>query len=338
MSKQIDIFSDFYGLESDKQEGTNLFSAWDFFSIYMSSRREQTKLRKTNPSLPILKINTTLAGQEHSIQITPAIIETKDGRKEFYPSEREELVEQALRKMLLEQAEVINDLNQTWVWYTLKSLRKELVSMGHTMPTPAIKESLAIMSGCKLSITQNNQKAYSGSILIELIFTDRNEYEKTGKSKCAARFNSLITKSIANGQYRQMNYRLYMQSSRSVTRWLYKHIVNNFRNAGYDSPPFKISGNDVISSCRLNHARTRDSWAEIRKAFEELKDMTVEGLPAVVEKDNLSLQLLGIKENKIKKGSKIVDIIFEIRPSRRFISFSKAANKREKESTLHLNS
>lgn len=328
-SQQLEIFRNFYGKDAD--QSTNLFNAWDFYGVYAISRREQIKMRKLSPNLPITEHEFHVNGYSHAIEITPAIITVDGQRVEYYPSEREEIVEQALRRIFLEEGGSVHvPGKETWVRFTLKQVQNELSRMGHGMSIKALKESLDIMIGCKIKVSQGRKKAFEGSILTERIFTDREEYLETGKSVCAAKFNTLITDSIDKLEFRQMNYLLYMSSKRSVTRWIYKLLVSNYRNAGYDAPPFRIRASQIIQACRLTYTRERDAYKEIRLCLEELrglKDNT--GNNAVIPDD--TGDFLPIQEKQLKQGAKIVDLEFTITASAAFIAFVKAANRRSKD-------
>lgn len=328
-SKQMDIFRTFYG--KDNELASNLFNAWDFYGVYAISRREQIKMRKQNPNLPIAKHEFFLNGHTHGIEITPAILTVNDQRVEYYPSEREEIVEHALRRIFLEAGGAMHvPGKETWARFTLKQVQNELSSMGHGMTFKALKESLDIMAGCKIKVSQNNRKAFEGSILPERVFTDREEYLQNGKSDCAVRFNSLITNSIDKLEFRQMNYLLYMSSKRAVSRWIYKLLVSNYRNAGFDAPPFKIKASDIIQACRLTYARERDAHKEIRISLEELRGLKdTSGNNAVISDD--TDEFINIREKTIKKGSKIIDIEFVITTSPAFVAFVKANNRRSKD-------
>lgn len=328
MSNQLDLFRTFYG--ADKSCSANLFTAWDFYPVYSVSRKEQAKLRKEDRNLPTLIQDFYLNGQAHTITITPAILETENRRVEFYPSNREEFVEHALRRIFVEQRNAIhNPGKETWVKFSLKQLQKELSASGHTMPVSSIKESLDILVGCLVVVTQNKKKAYKGGVISSVLYTDREDYESTGKSVCAVRFNDLITQSIDRIAFRQMNYHLYMSCKRSASRWIYKRLVRNFRNAGFDAPPYKIHASEIISECRLIYSRTRDAWSEIRKALAELRSLKdYHGNHAVIPDD--SIDYLAVREEPVKSGSIKVDIVFVIMPSRSFIRFVKAANARDK--------
>ena len=328
-SKQMDIFRTFYGKDTDV--ATNLFTAWDFYGLYAISRREQIKMRKQNANLPIARHEFFLNGHTHGLEITPAILTVGDERLECYPSEREEIVEHALRRIFLEEGGSMHTPGkETWVRFTLKQVQNELSSMGHGMTFKALKESLDIMAGCKIKVSMNKRKAYEGSILTERVFTDREEYLQNGKSECAVRFNSLITNSIDTLEFRQMNYLLYMSSKRAVSRWIYKLLVNNYRNAGFDAPPFKIKATDIIQACRLTYARDRDAHKEIRISLEELRALKdTSGNKAVIADD--TDDFANIQERTIKKGSKVIDVEFIITTSPAFIAFVKANNRRSKD-------
>lgn len=332
-SNQLDLFRLFYGTQ--KNECSNLFTEWDFYPVYCVSRKEQSRLKKLNDNqLEVLKHGFVLRGVPHTIEIIPARLETNNGREDFFPSEREEFIEHALRKLFIIQQNSIHDpFKETWIMFTLKRLQRELTDMGHGMSIGHMKESLNIMRGTQIIITKERKKTFDSNIFSTRLLTNRQEYLANGKSECALQFNSLITHSIDKLAFRQMNYVLFMNCKHRVTRWIFKELVYNFKNAGIDAPPFKISASDLIVNCRLTYSRKRNAWAAILHGINELKEMkSNNNESAIIQIDTNSddFILKGVTEERQKLGAKTNDIIFHIRPSRYFINFVKASNARMK--------
>ncbi len=72
-------------------------------------------------------------GRSYTIRIDPARLATSDGKiRDHFPTHREELVEDALRKMACEGAlEYFDEI--AGLTFSLYSLQKELSSQGHTL-------------------------------------------------------------------------------------------------------------------------------------------------------------------------------------------------------------
>jgi len=332
-SNQLSMFRDIYGRE--KGEGSNIFNDWDFHPVYSVSKQEEITLKRGNSKLPIISHNYLLDGHEFTINITPAYINTKMGEEFFYPSEREEIVELGLRKLMMQYNSSVHiPKKETWVKFTLNELLKVLKASSHSMDLNDLKQSLEIMQKCSIQIVKGKQKSYEGSILLEVLKTDREDYVSNGVSEWAVSFNSLITSDIDNLNFRQINNRTLMLTKMQISKQIIKLLVRNFKNAGLGAPAYKLQASEVIGMCRLNCARSRDNYAAIRKSLNEIRTLKdADNFSAIIPENDSDIATM-VEEEILKKGNKIVDIIFHITPSKSFIDFVKAANKRDKNFSL----
>src|SRR5215470_4733139 len=75
------------------------------FSLLMNAiqkyfpKQRLKKERVEGMFLPMLKREFEYKGERFVVKITPAKLEMREGERDFYPSHREELVEEALRKI-----------------------------------------------------------------------------------------------------------------------------------------------------------------------------------------------------------------------------------------------
>ena len=85
----------------------------------------------------------------------------------FYPSVREEIIEDVLRKFATDakRNEFLDD--RLSVKFTLYDLWKELRKTGHTYNYSKIKESLQILANTKLEIVNENKELIFSSTMLE---------------------------------------------------------------------------------------------------------------------------------------------------------------------------
>ncbi|MCP3940748.1 MAG: hypothetical protein GY710_04610, partial [Desulfobacteraceae bacterium] len=106
-----------------------------------------------------IKRNFVFRGDEYKVIITPARIEDKDGEfRDYFPGQREEMVEEALRKLAVDGKGVYLDEYASIV-FTFYELRKELKRMGHAYSLQEIKKALEICARTHLIITTANGAA-----------------------------------------------------------------------------------------------------------------------------------------------------------------------------------
>ena len=80
--------------------------------------------------LPMLKREFEFRGERFVVKITPAKLETREGERDFYPSHREELVEEALRKIASTRLNGIFLNNIAGVQFTLYEVKKRTEGEG----------------------------------------------------------------------------------------------------------------------------------------------------------------------------------------------------------------
>lgn len=90
----------------------------------------------------------TIRGKTMTFKLKPALIE-KDGENVLiYPDQREELVEDALRKLAV-NGNGVDVQGKAGVNFTLYELNKELERVGHTFNLNEIKEALLVCKATK---------------------------------------------------------------------------------------------------------------------------------------------------------------------------------------------
>lgn len=113
-----------------------------------------------------------------SLTISPALVKTNGVEKAFYPSVREEIIEDVLRKFATDpdRNEFLDD--RLSVKFSLYDLWKELRRIGHTYDYSQIKESLKILVKTNLEIiTEDNRVTFSSNMFETLGIVDCNDVE-----------------------------------------------------------------------------------------------------------------------------------------------------------------
>jgi hypothetical protein len=320
-NKQMDMFKELVG---DESALSNLLNLWDLVPKYSVSRQMQASLRNESGQLPVLKKEILLPnGDSCELSIKPASIEENDGnRKDYYPAESEELIEDVLRKIFLNEnmgSHETGDKSKSWVRFTKRLIFDELKRHKKGRSIDDITQSLIIMSEARIQITIGGKQAYSGSILPEQLLKNREEYRSDPNSLSAVRFSSMVSESIDNLDFRQYNYDAVMMHSSQLARWIHKRLSREFTNANKEPQNhFKLMYSEIeASSGLLNHSRKTRRIDCVRKAIEELVN---------------NKALTHFDEHlKIAQGSKRVeDAEFKLYPSDRFVKDTIEANVRHK--------
>ena len=302
--------------EAQRDRLSNTIDLWDGIPKYFVSRQDMNSRRNVDGYLPSLEKTFEYKGRSFKVKIVPARTRGDDGKdKEFYPSAREELVEDALRKIATEQQYGFSDSHDTGVIFTLHILRKELQKRGHTMSYQQVRESLEVMAGTWIEITSEDGKALCRApILAGLAAVSRDQYREDPSARWVAYFNPLVNRSIHDLSYRQYDYHRMMSHRSQLARWLHKRLSHNYVQASYITPYEILFSSVKRDSGLLNYTRKRDEVAQFDASLEELKSGRV----------ILSYE----KEERRGERNKILDVKYTLLPAPEFIADIKAANKR----------
>ena len=313
-SIQLELFTSF--VSNDQQSMSNTIEIWEKIPKYFFTSRQIEKLRPATGQPDPYKWTYKEAGIEHSVVIQPALIEQKDGSfKAFFPTANEELVEEALKRILTKQNQGIHDpINQeTWVKFSLSMIVKELKHIGKGKDRPRIKHAIAVMSGCIITFFKGKKEVWKGSILQDLVTVDRGEYLEDTSSYHIARLPLFISHAINTLNVRQFNYERYMECGGQLPQWIYKRLINRYTYASIGND-HHFMYSDLKSSGLLQQAREIDNRRKVIFALDKLKEKKVINNYKVEEKE----------ENR-----KIIDTKYTVTASYEFIKEQKAAGKRK---------
>jgi hypothetical protein len=313
--EQLTLFQTFLPEEDEKY--SNTIELYDAIPKYFTNARAMAALREVGRYLPILDREFKYRDEVYKVQIHPARIRDKDKReKEFYPSQREELVEEALRKIACDHPNGVYLDDQAGVQFTLYELRQELVARGHAINVPDLIESLKICNLATIGMqTADGTGVMQASIFPVLLIVSKEEWLKQPKqARCYVQFNPLVTASINRLTYRQFDYLTYMSYKHRLSRWLHKRLSHNYTQAGI-LHPYTIRMSTILRDSGLpEKERGHDNTREIDKTLEELQDKRV----------------LMTVDKEILRGArrKIVDVKYTLRPDLDFVDEARKANIR----------
>lgn len=135
-------------LNPEEKRFSNTIELYDFIPKY-----HWGKVQRINGKfLDSLEREFECRGKKYKVKIRPASIDDKDGvERYYYPSKREELVEDALRKFVAKGQGVFLD-DQAGVTFSLYQLQQELKRNGHTYNKNELKDALLICARTNITI------------------------------------------------------------------------------------------------------------------------------------------------------------------------------------------
>lgn len=281
--------------------------------------------RKMGQYLDILKREFKHIKQDYKLTISPAAILDKEGKTiHYYPSQREELVEDALRRILAVKKKGIYLDNDAAVRFTLYELQQELKSVGHGYDLNEIKQAIEICNRTFIEITSKdgNEVAITSAIF-PFVGKETSDKLSGGKNEYVVMFHPLVTNSIDKNTHRRINYEKVMSYKMNLSRWLHKRISHNFTQASTSNTYTPNLNTIVRDSGMKEYDKKNETLRQVCKSLDEL-----------VKFNTLS----GYKVNPILEGRKIIDAALELYVSDEFVAEIKKANKAKNEALEFISS
>ena len=304
--EQLQLFE----LDPNLEDYSNSIELYDTMPKYHVGGAEREKGEKVE-SLPILNRDFYHRNKPYSIEISPAAIYDKKSGKTiyYYPSQREELVEDALRKIATKGRAMQFD-DKVGVKFTYYEVQQELEKMGHGYAIKEIKLAIEILGKAGLEIISKDDEVSITSNFFTWI--GKETHERGGKERVVVMFHNLVTRSINHGTYRLLNYDKMMKMKMPLARWLHKRISHLFSQATVNNPyPIKLS-TIVRDSGMKNYKNISERKRQVDKAIEELKSVKV---------------ISHFDFTPDKEKNKILDVLYSLFMSEEFVADAKKANK-----------
>jgi hypothetical protein len=310
-SIQFDLFGEF--ITNNKGEVSNTVEIWERIPKYFPTRTLE-KLRPEKGQPDPYEWEYIEQGHKYTVVIQPALIKEHGSYKAYFPSVTEELIEEALKKILSDQQYGIHDPEnvETWVRFSLSMLYRELKDRGCTRSRAEIKHAIEVMNKCNVSFLKEGKEIWSGAILQDLVTVGREDYLADTDAHHIARLPVFISHAINCLDYRQFNYTRLMNCNTPLSRWIYKQLIHRFKQANLFNDYHFMFGD--LKGCGLLQ-QTRESDNR-RTALEALDELVNRGV------------LVRYTSLVRKEGQKVVNVKYTVYPSCDFIKEQKAAGKR----------
>jgi hypothetical protein len=311
---QLQLFEIIHPAEKDY---SNTIELYDFIPKYVWGRVERIQEKFLEP----IEREFECRGGAYRVRIAPARVKDSDGvSRDYFPGKREELVEDALRKLATEGHGIFLD-DEAAVTFTLYQLHQELKRTGHSYSITQLKEALMVCVGTTLQLTdETGNDVLASSIFDTLGLQTREDWEGQGeKTRAFVRFNGLVTASIRNKTFRQFNYEVTMGYQNVVSRQLHKRMSHHFTQASF-AQPYSIMISTVIRDFGLTaYAKLSHNLRDVETALKEM-----------VEKEVLSKYELQ-KIFNAKRRNKLDDVKLILYPAQKFVGEVIRANAKQKE-------
>ena len=289
---------------------------YDLIPKYIRYRRKR-EFQKDNIAV---HRQFTVHGRDYDLRIYGAIIEDRDDDAHIvYPSTREELVEDALRKITVSQGRAAYDQDGGFCKFTIYELQTELKGMGHFYSNTEIKEALNVLHQTRIAVEADGKKVTSGYLLPFLSLVSEDDLRLNRDAKCVVRFHEMVSLSIKQLEFRQFNYSMSMSFSSSLTRSVFKRLSQRWRQAS------------LMNSYSLGMlTMLRDAGEPIDTKMHNNRQKACKALDELVSKGVIR----SYHEDPVKVGRRIVDVklTFETglsyaeQPNKNFSSDQKRAN------------
>lgn len=303
-----------FELLKDEEEYSHTVELYDFMPKYVWGKVE----RVGGVYLPTLRREFECRGRKYSLEIAPARITDGETEIECFPSKREEMVEDALRKMMAEGQGIFLD-GEAGISFTLYQLQKELKNTGHSYSTQQIKQALTILARTSIELkSEDSETEIYFSPIETLGFKGKNDEKQT-----FVRFSPLVTKSIQERSFRLINYEQVMSYKSVIARLLHKRLSHHYTQASMTDPYHFLLTTVIRDFGLTKQEQLRNNQIEVEKALEEMKGKNV---------------VLNFKADKVIESgarAKLIDVKFNLQPHPYFVSDVKKANvRKQKENHL----
>jgi len=305
---QLDLFS---LLDSRDKHYSNSIDIYDALPKYsLEKRRRFTDIAQAAAKERECRIGDQII----RVRVRPALIETEPGKPELvFPGEREEIIEDALRKLAVNGGIAMID-GKVGVLFTFYQLRNELRKNKHEFKLSEIKEAILVCRGAQLeTISDNEDTVISSSFFPMVGLTTRQDIQlRKGDTKCYVQFNPLVTDSIKKQTFRLYDYSTSMAIKSPLARYIHKRMSHHWSQASSKHPYTPRLVSFLKGSPR---GLSREMASNVRAMKTALETLIKHN---VIEKYDAS--------ERIMEGPKLIDIKYKIYPTDKFVKVIKKAN------------
>ncbi|GAB5407251.1 MAG: hypothetical protein Aurels2KO_54820 [Aureliella sp.] len=312
-----DQLSLFQGIRAVGSSST--IELYDAMPKCFSSNKEMEALRRKNGGnyLETLSRIFMHRGEEYQLTIRPARIQAAGVEREYYPSQREDLIEQALRKLATNPKNGIYLSGNLAVQFSLSELSRELERTGHGMSYKSLKQGLEINNATHVTLSGSGGKPVVKSTIFPVfIHANRTQWEENpSTAKCYVKFHPLVTLSVEELSQRQLDYETMMQFRYVLSYWLFKRMSHLYVFADF-TKPYNIALTTIVrDSDMVPSANPSDNLKRVRRTLDEF----------------VQRRVIICFDEKITRGpnNRIVDVVFQLVPTPEFKDHAVAANQQQ---------
>ena len=321
---------EFFFLDDEEKREKHFSRSIEIYDLAPKYNRSKRLERVQDKYLEVINKNFAIGDDSYNIVISPARITKKNkngeiiSEKDFYPGRREELVEDALRKLACDGNGIYlndGDKNYVGVVFTLYELQQELKRTGHNYNITQIKDAILICNKTNLEISFSGGRKIKSSTMFEDIgLTTQSDWVGTGKKdKAYVRFNSLITESINSKQFRLYNYEKSMLLKADLARFLHKKMAMRFKQASALHHYSPLLSSIIRDSGSVYYDKISNNIRQLRLSLDEMKKSEILS----------SYKIENIYNDKDKR--KITDAKITLIPHFKFVKEMKFFNKKYRE-------
>lgn len=227
-----------------------------------------------------IKIDGRNVKQACYLRLSPAtIIRKKAGKKErfyAYPSYREMLVEDAVRKLAIdvEGNATLKD-GVVGCRFTVRQIRRILADAGHQMKHEEVTEAINVLNKCHMEygfIEDDGKTRVSGkSALFPEVYVRTADDVGGDDTLSAVMFHELVNRSIRNRAFRSYDFSKCIKYKSGVTNYLHKRLSMRFIQAAKDNS-YRMGLMEFVQSCGVNETMPlKEQVRTVKEALDELK-------------------------------------------------------------------
>lgn len=286
----------------------------NYIALYdLAPRFAQRADRMTGAIVTSIKKEFPFSGDQYKVTVTPARITDSNGNEhDVLPGEREQLVEDVVRKFAAENLR-LGAQDEITTAFSVYRIHKELCRHKHTFSKQEIREALEILNKSTIEITRvvepgsrKPKPVLSAAAFPVLGFKDENDYE----SQAFVQLNPLVAQAIKSLAYEQVNYDWMMKIKGQLPRWVFKNVSLLLSDSDQMRDMVELRASDIANSFGSSRKRWREMLSEVTKAISKLEEL------GVISSYVASAEMTGKRKD---------DVIFAIRFSPEFMEDRRSA-------------
>lgn len=271
---QMDLFSQV--AEDPDNRYINTIGLWDMAPRFVFLTDVDPKLGPRK-YLDTVERHFFYDGVPYTLYLKPARIKRDGEEIEVYPGEREQLVEDVIRRIAVERGRLdMESQDLVRLSCSLYEIRRELEDTNHSFRTTEIREALMILRHAEVQIVRVDDGAggkvtnvIATSSFPQIAFRDSSD----DANQTTIQFNWVVAAALKTLQFRRINYDAIMSIDDVYSRWLYKRLYLSalYHDRGVDSVQMIYASEIQRDSGMARWKRWSNALARITKAVEYLR-------------------------------------------------------------------